>query len=320
MEKIIKKNFLKKLEYQWGGGICDVLQINGQNIPAIDLEREFQKNEKGRPYAHTYYRSRSGASGAGNFWYSPVTTEAKIACQLYQSWGTFIYDFRSETTISKFAIKLEHTFEVYHITKNENGVTIALPHENPEGSCESFADGMSCDIRRGQYVPRWLARAVAYEIVSTGEKPVWETETVAGGRFAAMKSPCGFIKFHASNRFVVEKHLIPLLYGFGVETENENFHGDHPLPRRRKKARWHRRQDGTPQWTFMRAGTPTSPVIAADRVVVGVDGVLCVVDAADGALIESVALADRITSPALVGGRVVVGTDDGFVIALGAED
>jgi len=82
----------------------------------------------------------------------------------------------------------------------------------------------------------------------------------------------------------------------------------------------HRPDDGTPQWTFMRAGTPTSPVIAADRVVVGVDGVLCVVDAADGALIESVALADRITSPALVGGRVVVGTDDGFVIALGAED
>ncbi len=79
------------------------------------------------------------------------------------------------------------------------------------------------------------------------------------------------------------------------------------------------RKDGTLQWKFDTGGSPSSPVVAKDKVVVSADGVLYVLGLADGRKLWSKEVSDEITSPAMIGGRVVVGADDGTVSAFGTK-
>ena len=77
------------------------------------------------------------------------------------------------------------------------------------------------------------------------------------------------------------------------------------------------RETGVQRWTFDTKGTPSSPVIAGDKVVVTADGSLYMLRIEDGAGIWSYEVSDVITGPAVVGDRIVVGSDDGTVTAFG---
>jgi outer membrane protein assembly factor BamB len=73
-------------------------------------------------------------------------------------------------------------------------------------------------------------------------------------------------------------------------------------------------------WTFKTLGeVNSSPVICADKVVVGSDdGRLYMVSIVDGRQLWSYEVGQPIvSSPAVAGGRVVVGCDDGYVYAFG---
>lgn len=78
--------------------------------------------------------------------------------------------------------------------------------------------------------------------------------------------------------------------------------------------------DGELVWKFDTGGTPSSPVVAKDKVVVSADGVLYLLKLADGAKLWSQEVSDEITSPGLIGGMIVVGADDGTVSAFGAKE
>jgi len=80
-----------------------------------------------------------------------------------------------------------------------------------------------------------------------------------------------------------------------------------------------RRDTGVTTWTFDTDDTPSSPVIAADRVVVSSGGTLILLDLETGRKVWSERVSDWITSPAVISGRVIVGADDGTVTAFGRK-
>jgi len=77
------------------------------------------------------------------------------------------------------------------------------------------------------------------------------------------------------------------------------------------------RATGTQRWRFDTKKTPSSPVIAADKVAVAADGELFLLRLADGARLWSVEVSDGITSPAVAQDRVFVGSEDGTLAAFG---
>jgi outer membrane protein assembly factor BamB len=78
------------------------------------------------------------------------------------------------------------------------------------------------------------------------------------------------------------------------------------------------RADGKGKWAFDTKGSPTSPVIAGDKVVVAADGELFLLRLADGTKAWSLKISDEITAPAVAGDMILVGSEDGTVVALGA--
>jgi len=79
------------------------------------------------------------------------------------------------------------------------------------------------------------------------------------------------------------------------------------------------RATGLQRWRHDTGKLPSSPVIAADKVIVSVDGVLHFLKLATGEAIWSNEVSDGIASPALINGNVVVGSEDGTVVAFGAK-
>lgn len=72
---------------------------------------------------------------------------------------------------------------------------------------------------------------------------------------------------------------------------------------------------GNLAWKREMADTPSSAVIAGDRVVVTADGALHVLALKDGAVLWSAPVGDYLSGPAVVDGLVLVGSDDGVVTA-----
>jgi len=77
------------------------------------------------------------------------------------------------------------------------------------------------------------------------------------------------------------------------------------------------RETGVRRWTFDTEGTPSSPVIAGDKVVIAADGVLHMVRLDDGVPVWSYEVSDTITGPAVVGRKIIVASEDGTVTAFG---
>lgn len=73
-------------------------------------------------------------------------------------------------------------------------------------------------------------------------------------------------------------------------------------------------------WQAEAEASPTSPIIANDRVIVAAAGKIMVFSLEQGNLVEEVRFADEITSPMVVPGLVVFGTGDGALIAAGSVD
>jgi outer membrane protein assembly factor BamB len=78
------------------------------------------------------------------------------------------------------------------------------------------------------------------------------------------------------------------------------------------------RADGALAWKFDTGGSPTSPVVAKNRVVVCADGTLYVLELESGRQLWSREVSDEASSPALIDNMIVVGADDGTVTAWGA--
>ena len=78
------------------------------------------------------------------------------------------------------------------------------------------------------------------------------------------------------------------------------------------------RADGKGRWNFDTQGSPTSPVIAGDKVIVANEGELILLRLADGGKTWSLKISDEITAPAVAGDMILVGCEDGTVVALGA--
>ena len=78
------------------------------------------------------------------------------------------------------------------------------------------------------------------------------------------------------------------------------------------------RATGAKAWEFETDGSPSSPVIAGNRIALSSNGWVFLLDLETGAKIWSVRVADEVTSPAVVDGRIIVGADDGTVTAFGA--
>jgi outer membrane protein assembly factor BamB len=79
------------------------------------------------------------------------------------------------------------------------------------------------------------------------------------------------------------------------------------------------RATGKTLWSVDTGGSPTSPVIAGNRVVVTSSGSLLVLDLANGAKLSKTEVSDDATPPAVVGGVIYVGADDGTVSAWGKK-
>ncbi len=78
------------------------------------------------------------------------------------------------------------------------------------------------------------------------------------------------------------------------------------------------RADGKGRWKFDTKGSPTSAVIAGDKVIVSADGELLLLRLSDGTKAWSLKISDEITAPAVAGDMILVGSEDGTVVALGA--
>lgn len=74
------------------------------------------------------------------------------------------------------------------------------------------------------------------------------------------------------------------------------------------------RSNGKTIWSAKVDGTPSSPVVAGDKVVVAAEGTLFLLSLETGRRLWAEKAADLLTSPAITGDGVVVGTDDGFLI------
>ena len=74
---------------------------------------------------------------------------------------------------------------------------------------------------------------------------------------------------------------------------------------------------GEKKWAFDSLGTPKSPVIAQDKVVVTSDGLLYILSLETGEELWSYEVSDEISAPALYHNMIVVGSEDGSVTAFG---
>lgn len=79
------------------------------------------------------------------------------------------------------------------------------------------------------------------------------------------------------------------------------------------------RSTGKKVWVYESDGTPTSPVIAGDKVIVTTDGVLMLLRLATGEVVWSTEISDETSSPSIINGMIVVGSDDGTVTAYGTK-
>ena len=79
------------------------------------------------------------------------------------------------------------------------------------------------------------------------------------------------------------------------------------------------RATGKQRWKFEAGGLPTSPIIAANKVLFGTDGKLIMLALDSGSEIWRYEISDGIASPSIINGMVVVGSEDGTVIAFGAK-
>lgn len=77
------------------------------------------------------------------------------------------------------------------------------------------------------------------------------------------------------------------------------------------------RATGEQKWVFETEGSPTSPVIARDKVVFSVEGTLHVLRLDDGSTLWSYDISDETSSPAVFSNMIVVGADEGTVTAFG---
>lgn len=73
-------------------------------------------------------------------------------------------------------------------------------------------------------------------------------------------------------------------------------------------------ESGTKLWTSRTGGTPTSPLIVGDKVIVSSGGSLLLLGLEDGKLLASDKPGDSLTPPAVIDGNIIIGTDDGFLI------
>lgn len=76
-----------------------------------------------------------------------------------------------------------------------------------------------------------------------------------------------------------------------------------------------KRSDGALAWKKELEDTPSSPVIARDKILISASGDLLLLRLADGQQLWSYPVSDEITSPGIAGGLIVVGGDDGTVSA-----
>ena len=79
------------------------------------------------------------------------------------------------------------------------------------------------------------------------------------------------------------------------------------------------RGSGKQKWRSDAKGSPSSPIIASDKVLVGVDGKLIVLKLDSGEEVWRYEVSDGIASPSIINGMVVVGSEDGTVIAFGEK-
>ena len=78
------------------------------------------------------------------------------------------------------------------------------------------------------------------------------------------------------------------------------------------------RDTGTVRWTHELGGTPSSPLLAGDKVIVCADGTVYMLSLEDGVVVWEMPLADEITSPAVLPDGLVFGTEDGSLVMLSA--
>lgn len=79
------------------------------------------------------------------------------------------------------------------------------------------------------------------------------------------------------------------------------------------------RATGKQKWRFASNGLPSSPVIASDKVIVGIDGELCSLKLDSGEKIWGHEVSDGIASPSIINGMVVAASEDGTVVAFGEK-
>jgi len=74
------------------------------------------------------------------------------------------------------------------------------------------------------------------------------------------------------------------------------------------------RLNGKTLWAATTDGSPSSPSVAGDKVVVAAEGALLLFSLQSGKRVWTDKPGDTLTSPAICGNEVIVGTDDGFLI------
>ncbi len=75
------------------------------------------------------------------------------------------------------------------------------------------------------------------------------------------------------------------------------------------------RTTGHLKWKRALPATPTSPIIARDKIVVSAGGALFMLRLSDGEVLWTYSVSDLITSPSIAGNMVLVGSDDGTITA-----
>lgn len=80
------------------------------------------------------------------------------------------------------------------------------------------------------------------------------------------------------------------------------------------------RRDGKLIWKVALEDTPSSAVIAGDKVLLSAAGTLHLLRLSDGGILWSYPVSDEITAPGMAGALVVVGGDDGTVSAFGGTN
>jgi outer membrane protein assembly factor BamB len=79
------------------------------------------------------------------------------------------------------------------------------------------------------------------------------------------------------------------------------------------------RASGKLVWRYDAGGSPSSAVIAGDKVLAAANGVLFMLALDDGSKIWEFKVSDEITGPSVAFGRIFAGSEDGAVVAFGAQ-